>query len=293
MFNEDPIDTSLFKVEDNALVVLETEDLLVQGDYFFRYSAHFAEAPDRSFMQIEPFKVTILDPCEAPRGLSMPAALLGNGYVQEYTIETPAVEFTIPEFTPMPNWCEVSYTYEAEKALASAMIESFDEMTRTFTFEYSGDNAPLNNDPVLESVDYTVKVIATTGLSSQVTTTAQFILRAQNPCSDVAEIPLSQRPAWCPSETSFWIPIMPTWMKYLDDLTLYVGNSFEYNFGAPVNRYDEPLAVSLDLDKASQFSVYNPQRNSLTMRPMYSKDLGYWRIIVTASEFKNGETYSY
>ena len=86
---------------------------------------------------------------------------------------------------------------------------------------------------------------------------------------------------------------MPTWMKYLDDLTLYVGISFEYNFGAPVNRYDEPLAVSLDLDKASQFSVYNSQRNSLTMRPMDSKDLGYWRIIVTASEFKNGETYSY
>lgn len=58
------------------------------------------------------------------------------------------------------------------------MVTSWDETTRMFTFEYFGDAEPLNQDPLIEFVDYTITVIAKTGLSRPVTVFAPFTLRA-------------------------------------------------------------------------------------------------------------------
>lgn len=62
--------------------------------------------------------------------------------------------------------------------------------------------------------DYKITIIATTGLSNQVTALTPFTLRVQNPCSKMANIPTAQKPIWCPSDSlPFWDPNMPPWMK--------------------------------------------------------------------------------
>ena len=96
--------------------------------------------------------------------------------MQLYTLETPAVEVSFDEFRSDPEWCDVSYTYSVD-VLGQTLISSWDDLTRTFIFDYQSGFAPLDNDPLLEFKDFTVNLISMTGLSRPVTTYAPFTLR--------------------------------------------------------------------------------------------------------------------
>ena len=152
---------------------------------------------------------------------------------------------------------------------------------RTFIFDYQKDIEPLDNDIALDYKDYKITILATTGLSEPVTAPTPFILRVQNPCSEMANIAVTLQPSWCPSDSlPFWDPNMPPWMKQLHDVTIEVGDSFSYEFGAAVNRYNQPMNVMMRLDKTRQFSFFDKERNSYNVLNVTIADLGYWRLLV-------------
>ena len=101
-------------------------------------------------------------------GLRIPGIQDGTlaNFVQPYTIETPAVMFTFPAYVPNPNWCLTGYSYKASSEVGESMIASWDDLTRTFIFDYQeGSPEPLEGDPLIEYVDYMVTIVASTGLS--------------------------------------------------------------------------------------------------------------------------------
>ena len=143
-------DDKIFKQEEGAFIVPYTEDTSLQGLYQFRFRAYYDDYPDKYLELDEPFNVRILDPCLSPRSLTAPDMLL-NDLVFEYTMMTPSVELNFPVFTPDPAWCDVQYSYQVNNRQGFAMVQSWDALDRTLTYEYSKDLTPLNNDAYLES----------------------------------------------------------------------------------------------------------------------------------------------
>ena len=143
-------DGEIFKQEERAFIVPYTEDTSLQGLYQFRFRAYYDDYPDKYLELDEPFNVRILDPCLSPRSLTAPDMLL-NDLVFEYTMMTPSVELNFPVFTPDPAWCDVQYSYQVNNRQGFAMVQSWDALDRTLTYEYSKDLTPLNNDAYLES----------------------------------------------------------------------------------------------------------------------------------------------
>ena len=138
-------------------------------------------------------------------------------------------------------------------------------------------------------MDYTISVIAVTGLSRPVTTIIPFTLRAQNPCHETSGVPASELPFWCPSGD--WDLEMPPWMKKIKDLTVYIGDSLDHDF-EPANRFDAPLNVTIDLGSASRFADYDLEKDTLRVHMAKLEDEGYWRIIILAEETSNtGKIY--
>lgn len=108
--------------------------------------------------------------------------------MQEYTIETIGVEYTIPEFAPSPIWCPVSYSYLFENAQGDILVSLWNDQTRTFTFEYYGGAEPLNGDLLVEYVDYEITLLASTGYTRPIVQKVPLILRARNPCHENSDI---------------------------------------------------------------------------------------------------------
>jgi len=160
-------------------------------------------------------------------------------------------------------------------------------------FDYHSGTDPLGGDVTLESKDYSITIIGTTGLSTQISSYAKFTLRATNPCLEVSGVPASEWPPWCPSSKPFWDPNMPDWMKKIKDVIIYVGDDLDYELGSPVNRFDEPLSVVMSLGTASEFAAYRPASNMISVRSVTMSDLGYWRVLITAQETKNDQLYTY
>lgn len=107
----------------------------------------------------DPFKVTIVDPCDKPKWIQPPGGL--DGAVIEYQLLDHPVEFSYGEFIQNPSWCKTTYSYELRDSKAQVLLSSYDELTRTFTFEYNEyDLVPLDDDFNLESKDYDLKIIA-------------------------------------------------------------------------------------------------------------------------------------
>ena len=124
-------------------------------------------------------------------------------------------------------------------------------------------------------------------------TEVTFTLQVQNPCSDNLGFSQDSKPVWCPkNESTYWNPKLPVWMEVLHEQTIYTGESFTYEFGEAINRYDQLLDVEMDLGKTKDFAFYDHINNSYVV----SGDLvriGYWKLSVIATEVKNGRSYTY
>ena len=138
-----------------------------------------------------------------------------NKYIQTYTIESPPIEFNFEPFVSDPAWCETAYDFEINGSFGLSLVTAWDDLTRTFIFEYYEGLALLDNDILTDFKDYTVTILATTGLSRPITTRTTFTLRLQNPCADSANLPVEERPTWCPTAEKFeTIAHNPFWNPY-------------------------------------------------------------------------------
>ena len=90
--------------------------------------------------------------CKSPSSPSVPENL--NGSVIKYTLTRSSVDFTFPEFISGPDCCEVSYHYQVDDRKGWLVVKNWDSLRRTFTFEYSQDLEPLNNDALQDSQEF-------------------------------------------------------------------------------------------------------------------------------------------
>ena len=106
-----------------------------------------------------PFIITVIDPCDKPVHLA--ASTVVN---QEYTITDISKTYTVPDFTPNPAWCAITYSYSvADTTGGAAVIFNSDAAVRLFIFNYSAD---LNLcGPV--STAYTVTVNGEIGITEK------------------------------------------------------------------------------------------------------------------------------
>ena len=78
-----------------------------------------------------PFIITVIDPCDKPVNLA--ASTVVN---QEYTITDISKTYTVPDFTPDPAWCAITYTYSVVDAAGDAAVTFNDDAAvREFTFD--------------------------------------------------------------------------------------------------------------------------------------------------------------
>ena len=93
IFNADdlqPLDSNLFEVTLDSISSLEvkyTEDFSVAGSYDIRYLVFYDNYILVGDEQLDPFTVTIIDPCESPKDLVAPENL--SELVKVYTITGP------------------------------------------------------------------------------------------------------------------------------------------------------------------------------------------------------------
>ena len=73
-----------------------------------------------------PFRVGIINPCESSLSLTAPDLPV--------VTMSPSEDFTFPEFTLDPAWCDIQYTYQVDTKEGFAMVENWDESLRTFRF---------------------------------------------------------------------------------------------------------------------------------------------------------------
>ena len=287
-----PLDSNLFELiltdQESSLTVMYTEDLKVTGSYDFRYLIYYDNYPEVGEEQFKPFTVTIVDPCITPKSLVAPQGL--SEQIKTYTIAGTGILYDIGKFIIEPSWCEVSYSYLIDDPLGQPVIADFDDIAPSFTFEYMQDLAPLEEDILQDSRDYYITVLARSG---SILTEATFILRVQNPCSKTVGFVPELMPVWCPQDDStYWNPIMPVWMEVIQDRTIYAGETFTYEFGEALNRYDQDIDVSMELGSTEDFAFYDHINNSYVVKGDLMK-LGYWRLSIFATEVKNGRSYSY
>lgn len=81
-------------------------------------------------------------------------------------------------------------------------------------------------------------------------------------------------------------------MEVIHDKTIYVGENFTYSFGEALNRFNQELSVDMDLGSTADFAYFDRTTNSYQVAGNLVKP-GYYRLIIHASEVKNGRTYNY
>ena len=82
---------------------------------------------------------------------------------QEYTLTGSSVDYIFDAFQVDPTICDITYTYSLVDATGDPVVSVFDSTSRTFTFEYLPDLAPIVDRLALFK-DYTVTVTGTAGL---------------------------------------------------------------------------------------------------------------------------------
>ena len=127
--------------------------MLKKGDYPILYRVSYTTYPDRQVESTVPFTITIVDPCDAPVGVT--GSVLTD---QEYTITQTALPYTVPVYTSDPVWCDITYSYTITDPSGDPVL-SFDALTQTFTFNYSTDVILSGSD----FIDYTVTVVGEAG----------------------------------------------------------------------------------------------------------------------------------
>lgn len=158
------------------------------------YSITLVDYPTNS-KEGTPFTITIEEGCLTPVSL-----VAGAMVDQEYTLATPAVSYTFDEFPSEPNPpCFVTFTYSLNGPAGNPVV-LLDGATRTFTFEYLTDLAPLGS-PTVEFKDYIVTVNAEIGFTTLITVTTTFNLRLWNPCFDSLLVSISLNPSPFVDET--------------------------------------------------------------------------------------------
>ena len=119
----------------------------------------------------------------------------------------------------------------------------------------------------------------------------------KNPCDASNGVPESETPDFCPVEPGdFYDPNMPSWMRLIQDRTIYATRDFIWDFGEPVNRYDERLNVTLSTETlTSQISYYDAFSNRLFIdgESLTEDFIGYWKYTITATEVKFETTFVY
>ena len=80
------VDSDLFgQSPDPAFIVKETQDVNLKGDYPIFYKVSLSSYPETSAQSTVPFTITVIDPCDAPVGIT--SSVLVD---QEYTVtQTP------------------------------------------------------------------------------------------------------------------------------------------------------------------------------------------------------------
>ena len=132
----------------------------------------------------DPFVITVIDPCDKPVNLAASAVVN-----QQYTITDTFKTYTVPEFTPDPAWCAITYTYSIVDVAGDAAVTFNDDAAvREFTFDYAAD---LNLCGAV-STDYTVTVNGEIGITEKQTGAASFTLTLKNPCIDPAFVTFPQ-----------------------------------------------------------------------------------------------------
>ena len=120
--------------------------------YHTNYDSNVVELAD-------PFVITVIDPCDKPASITAPAL-----EAQEYTITDSAKTYQIPVFTPLPAWCDITYSYSVDVTAGdSAVSFNPDALERLLTFEYIADLSLCN----LVSTDYTVTVSGEIGITEK------------------------------------------------------------------------------------------------------------------------------
>ena len=71
-----------------------------------------------------------------------------------------------------------------------------------------------------------------------------------------------------------------------------MGETFTYEFGAPINRYEQVLDVTMDLGSTKDFAFYDKINNSYVLEKALVNP-GYWKLSVFASEVNKDRIYSY
>ena len=215
----DPLDDDIFSLDYSELPfklkVKQTPSLSVTGEYTLGFRMYYPEFDANQVEATDVVTIFIIDPCERPVSLDSPSSLT-TSFVQEYTISTAQVTFTFDPFISVPAWCDQFLVFEVENDQVLPVITDFSGETRTFSFEYSADLAPLNGDALLSSQDFVITVKSTTGIIDQIESQASFILKVKNPCDASNGVPETETPDFCPVEPGdFYDPNMPSWMRLI------------------------------------------------------------------------------
>ena len=75
-----------------------------------------------------------------------------------------------------------SFDYSLDEQ-AGPLVYNFSQESRTFTFDYGLNITPFEGTE-LEFYDFDMTVIASTGISTEITSESSFTLRVINPCYD-------------------------------------------------------------------------------------------------------------
>lgn len=147
-----------------------------------------------------------------------PATLLN----QEYTLTASSVPYTFAEFTVAPaSECIITYTHIVSENATGDLVVTFDASTKTFTFEYLPNLAPLV-DPLALFKDYTITVTGTAGDVTPQSVSSTFNLRVKNPCYDPLFVSIDSVP-------------LPVGLEYI---------IFDYSVAAPYSFSHTPFQVT-------------------------------------------------
>ena len=76
-----------------------------------------------------------MDPCAEPTSITAPDQFQ-DSYIQSYIINSPPVRFTFEPFVSIPALCDTTYDFEINYDLGLSLITVWDDLTRTFVFDY-------------------------------------------------------------------------------------------------------------------------------------------------------------
>lgn len=175
-----------------------------------------------------------------------------NAFVQISTLSDERT-YSFPRFDTGQACCEVKYYFFSKFAGGEELVKNWNELERTFTFEYDEDLETFNNNSLQDYQDYEFTIQATSGLTTILLADAKFTLRLVNPCSEMANYKVTRHPTWCSSSEE---ADMPDWMRDLRNFTIYGGQETShimYNLG---ERKGSEI-VTADLGYAAPFARHN------------------------------------